>query len=120
MFQRECPCGSGAPYDACCGPLHRQERQAETPEELMRSRYSAYAVGDLDHVFRTWHPRTRPADLTTDPSLNWTGLEILAVGEDTVEFRARWASPRGDGVLHERSRFVRRGGRWVYLEGDVS
>ncbi|MCW2817566.1 MAG: sec-C motif containing protein, partial [Marmoricola sp.] len=44
-----CPCGSAA-YDTCCGPLHRGERQAGTPEELMRSRFAAYAVGDTAYV----------------------------------------------------------------------
>ena len=70
MTLREiCPCGSRTPYDACCGRLHRGAALAETPEELMRSRYAAYAVGDVDYVFRTWHPRTRPDDLsaTADP-----------------------------------------------------
>lgn len=88
----------------------------------MRSRYSAYAVGDLDHVFRTWHPRTRPADLSLDPGTVWTGLEIVAVEEGpesgTVEFRAHFDAPGGPGVLHERSRFEKRGGRWVYLDGE--
>ncbi|MGO4255359.1 YchJ family protein [Marmoricola sp. RAF53] len=117
-----CPCGSGTPYDVCCGPLHRQERQAATPEELMRSRYSAFAVGDGNHLFRTWHPRTRPEDVDPDPGTTWTGLEVLDATEDgdegTVEFRASWTSPAGSGVLHERSRFTRRAGRWVYVDGE--
>ncbi|MBO9519891.1 MAG: SEC-C domain-containing protein [Nocardioidaceae bacterium] len=120
MFARDCPCGSGTAYDACCGPVHRQERPAATPEELMRSRYSAYAVGDVDHLFRTWHPRTRPEDLSIDPQLTWTGLEILEAEGDVVEFRAHWRSPHGEGVLHERSRFEQRAGRWVYVEGRLS
>lgn len=118
-----CPCGSGERYAVCCGPLHRQERLAGTAEELMRSRYSAYALRDLDHVVRTWHPRTRPADVDADERLVWDGLEVLdarAGGpgdeEGEVEFRARWHLDAQRGVLHERSRFVRRAGRWVYLE----
>ena len=55
-----CPCGSDEPFGRCCLPLHLGERQAETAEQLMRARYSAYAVDDLDYVWRTWHPRTRP------------------------------------------------------------
>ena len=119
-----CPCGGprdapGAAYDACCGPLVRGERQAVTAEELMRSRYTAYAVGDLDHVFRTWHPRTRPDDLTGGGP-TWTRLTVLRTeggGADdatgVVEFRADHTSP--DGSLHEVSAFERRGGRWVYV-----
>lgn len=97
----------------------------------MRSRYSAYAVGETDHVFRTWHPRTRPddlgSDLETDPELTWLGLEIVAVSgggpddaEGEVEFRARYRTTDEEGALHERSRFTRRAGRWVYVDGDVS
>lgn len=122
---KECPCGSGAPYAACCRPLHDGE-PAGTAEQLMRSRYSAYAVGHLDHVFRTWHPRTRPSDLSPAPGLTWLGLEVLGTvdggpADDSgeVEFRARFRAPDGEHVLHERSRFQRRAGRWVYVDGEI-
>ena len=92
----------------------------------MRSRYTAYATGRADYVFRTWHPRTRPADVTLPDGLRWTGLEILrsAAGgpsddTGTVEFRAHHEEPGGRGVLHEVSRFERRAGRWVYVDGDL-
>ena len=127
ILQQPCPCGSGATYDACCGRLHRGAAPAVTAEELMRSRYSAYATGHLDHVVRTWHPRTRPAGLALDPGTTWTGLRVLGTtggGPDaqtgTVEFEARYESVAGPGVLHELSRFERRAGRWVYVDGDVS
>lgn len=90
----------------------------------MRSRYTAYARGNLDHVFRTWHPRTRPADLELDPRLAWTGLTVLRSrgGESDdageVEFRAGWRLGDQSGVLHEVSRFGRRAGRWVYVDGE--
>lgn len=118
-----CPCGSGLVYADCCEPLHDGRARATTAEQLMRSRYAAYARGRSDYVFRTWHPRTRPADVVPVPGLTWTGLTIVAVeagSEDddvgVVEFEARHAGADGSGALHERSRFVRRGGRWVYLE----
>lgn len=82
----------------------------------MRSRYSAYALGEFDYVFRTWHPRTRPSDVSTSPVLTWTGLEVVAAEGDTVEFRAHFHTPAGDDALHEVSRFERRAGRWVYVE----
>jgi SEC-C motif-containing protein len=116
LGQRHCPCGSPS-YDGCCGPLHRGERQATTPEELMRSRYSAHALGDAAYVFRTWHPRTRPDDVLLDPTLEWTRLEVLDAHDDVVEFAAHHRHP--DGVLHERSRFEQRAGRWFYLDGEV-
>lgn len=86
----------------------------------MRSRYSAYVVGDVTHLLRSWHPRTRPAELELDPELTWTGLTIIDHGVDWVEFEAAHRRRDSTGVLHERSRFERRGGRWLYLDGDVS
>lgn len=93
----------------------------------MRSRYSAYAVGDLNYLFRTWHPRTRPDDVGPTPGVTWRGLEILdtvdgAPGDDegVVEFIAHFETDAGRDVLHERSRFARRANRWMYLDGDIS
>lgn len=87
----------------------------------MRSRYSAYVRGLDDYVFRTWHPRTRPASVAS--AVAWTGLVIVqtvAGGPDdergTVEFVATAPGQR----LHELSRFERRAGRWVYVDADVS
>ena len=120
-----CPCGSGAAYAACCGPLH-DGAPASTAEALMRSRYSAYSLGLLDHVFRTWHPRTRPDSVDPVPGLTWIGLEVLEVvdggpGDETgvVEFRARFDEGLGERSMRERSRFERRSGRWVYVDGVV-
>jgi SEC-C motif-containing protein len=127
VLGQACPCGSGEPYDACCGRLHRRAAEATTAEELMRSRYSAYAVGELDHVFRTWHPRTRPDTIEPDPALAWTGLQITDVvaggpGDETgeVEFVASYVRDGMPGARRERSRFERRRERWVYVDGEVS
>lgn len=91
----------------------------------MRSRYSAYACGDADYLFRTWHPRTRPTDVTVDPAVTWTGLEIVhteAGGEGDhrgdVEFVAHFDAGGRVDTMRERSTFERRGGRWVYLDGE--
>ena len=92
----------------------------------MRSRYSAYAVGHADHVFRTWHPRTRPDHPSLDEEVAWTGLRVVRAeaggSEDEtgiVEFVARSSGRLGRGELHEVSRFARRAGRWVYVDGDI-
>ncbi|RMI12888.1 YchJ family protein [Cellulomonas triticagri] len=122
-----CPCLSGLPYDECCGPLHRGERTAPTAEALMRSRYSAFAVEDAAYLRTTWHPRTRPAELDLDPGTSWLRLDVVATSAGgpfdtagTVEFRAFFRHAEGRGALHEVSRFVREGGRWLYVDGDAT
>ncbi|MFD9391536.1 YchJ family protein [Streptomyces sp. NPDC060000] len=120
-----CPCGLPEPYEACCGRYHAGGEAdtvaAPTAEALMRSRYSAFVRGDTGYLLRTWHPRTRPERLELDPGMRWTGLEILGTADGTafhptgtVEFRASY---RG-GALHERSRFERVAGAWVYVDGE--
>lgn len=119
MNNKLCPCGTGQSYVDCCGALHSGTRKAGTAEQLMRSRYSAFAVSDEDYLLRTWHSAHRPASAGTDDSDRWLKLEILATenggllqNEGVVEFRAHYAG----GVVHERSRFVRENGQWVYVE----
>ncbi|MCT9140160.1 YchJ family protein [Streptomyces violarus] len=121
MTTRSCPCGLPDSYPACCGRYHSRAAAAPSAEALMRSRYSAFVKGDAGYLLRTWHPRTRPARLELDPGMRWTGLEILGTGDGsafhatgTVEFRASY---RG-GSLHERSRFERVDGDWVYVDGE--
>lgn len=121
-----CPCLSGEPYAACCGPLLAGEALAETAGALMRSRYTAYVLGNAEHLLRTWHPRHRPDRLDLRDAPQWTGLRIertVAGGprDDTgiVEFRASFASAGQRGELHEVSRFERRAGRWLYVNGDI-
>lgn len=81
----------------------------------MRSRFSAYALGKPDYVWRTWHPRTRPTRVTHDPDTSWESLEVLEATADVVEFVASWRSGHQRGRLHEVSVFERRAGRWFYL-----
>ncbi|MCX5183519.1 YchJ family protein [Streptomyces sp. NBC_00268] len=121
MTSRSCPCGLSEPYARCCGPFHRGEALAPTAERLMRSRYCAFVKEDEGYLLRTWHPRTQPGRVDFDPGMRWTGLEILDTGQGsafhstgTVTFRASY---RG-GSLHERSRFERVDGAWVYVDGD--
>lgn len=86
----------------------------------MRSRYAAYATGEADYLFRTWHPRTRPANVTVDPDVVWKGLDVtdvVAGGSDDVVGEVEFTATYDDAAMHERSRFERRGGRWVYLDG---
>ncbi|MFB6550021.1 YchJ family protein [Streptomyces sp. NPDC056405] len=121
MTTRTCPCGLPEVYEKCCGRFRTGTPSAPTAEALMRSRYSAFVKGDVEYLLRTWHSRTRPARLDLDPAMRWTGLEIVDTADGsafhttgTVTFRASY---RG-GSLHERSRFERVDGAWVYVDGD--
>lgn len=118
-----CPCGTGAAYTDCCGPLHAGA-EAATAEALMRSRYSAFAVGDEAHLLRTWHPATRPdrIGLAADDR-RWTGLAILETTggsplhtRGTVRFRASYGDPEGPGSQTENSAFERIGSQWYYVD----
>lgn len=119
-----CPCLSGLTYAECCGRLHAGAAVAQTAEQLMRSRFSAFAVGDPDYLLTTWHPSTRPAEMRLDADRRWYRLDILSVSggspfetSGTVEFEAFHRSSDGAGSQHEVSRFVREDGRWFYVDG---
>jgi len=127
LDQSSCPCG-GRSYGLCCGPLHRGERRADTAVQLMRSRYSAFARGEVDYLIAT-HPELDLSESERRLALRqacrqtrWLGLTIISVSgggpsdlEGTVQFEARY---RG-GVLKETSLFARKGdclaGAWLYI-----
>jgi SEC-C motif domain protein len=90
----------------------------------MRSRYAAFVTGHTRYLLDTWHPRTRPAELVLEPDTKWLGLAVRAhrmTGPDAaeVEFVARSRVAGRGQRLHERSRFVRAEGRWLYVDGDI-
>ncbi|MFD4456545.1 YchJ family protein [Nocardia sp. NPDC058480] len=121
---RPCPCRRGEPFDACCGPILAGEKAAPTAETLMRSRYTAYVVGDVDYLLRSWHPSTRPAGLEHDADQRWLFLEIVGTqrggpfdDNGTVEFIAHYKLDGTRDAMHEMSTFVRVDGAWVYLDG---
>lgn len=130
-----CPCGrlqgSGAKakplaYADCCGRFidHWDTQPAPDAERLMRSRYTAFVRERADYLLATWHPSHRPASLDFDAAAQWLGLEVRGhwvkdVDHAEVEFVARHRLGGRAVRLHERSRFVREGGRWYYVDGDM-
>ncbi len=93
----------------------------------MRSRFSAFAVGDEAYLLRSWAPETRPAAVDFDPAMRWEALEILGGSgggpfhtAGAVEFRAHYRAHGRAGTLHEHSRFRRDDGAWVYADGDIT
>jgi SEC-C motif-containing protein len=88
----------------------------------MRSRFSAFSVGDEAYLMRTWHPATRPPHIGLDKSLRWVRLEILETTDGspfhtdgTVRFRAHYLERGRPGHLEEHSRFVAQHGTWLYV-----
>ena len=129
MNSTSCPCGrttaKGQPLAlaACCGVYHAGQ-PAPDAESLMRSRYSAFVLGDVPYLLATWHSSQRPAELTLEAGAKWLGLDIRqhrVTGDQTaeVEFVARFRVGGKAVRQHERSRFVREDGRWFYVDGDV-
>ena len=121
-----CPCGSSASLDACCGLYLSRQANAPTAEALMRSRYSAFALGNEPYLLATWHASTRPPalHLASGSATKWIGLEVKrteTTGSDTatVEFVARSKTGGRAQRLHEVSRFVQEDGKWSYLNGDL-
>jgi SEC-C motif-containing protein len=127
----ECPCGSGLAYGECCEPVISGERSAESAEQLMRSRYSAYVKVDTDYIFATTHPNHRQGYDQTGTrewaeKADWQGLTIVATknggAEDSageVEFIARY---KEKGLLkehHELAQFVKDEGRWFFTDGNA-
>lgn len=133
-----CPCGTGETYGACCHRYHAPynatgELTAPTPEALMRSRFTAFALGLTGYLQATWHPSTRPTHLDLDDTLRWYRLDVHTTTgspfdtQGTVEFAAYYRSQPGTptdqrvkGVQSENSRFLRNNGTWYYLDGQVS
>lgn len=126
-----CPCGKlvgrpVAPYMGCCGRYIEDFEHTPAPdaESLMRSRYTAFVLERGDYLLATWASSHRPATLDFETGMKWLGLDIQDGRQidDThaeVEFVAR-SRLNGKGIrLHERSRFVRRDGRWFYVDGEM-
>lgn len=119
-----CPCG-GAELTTCCGRFLNSTAPAQTALELMRSRFSAYALQNEAYLQTTWHSSTRPTGRLLDDNeqIKWLSLEIRMHEQDTdssatVEFVARYKVQGRAHTLHEISRFVREDGRWLYLDGS--
>lgn len=125
-----CPCGSLKPYADCCEPYLQGKEPAPTAEALMRSRYTAYVKCNVEYLAATHHPsKRRMGDLDqlrqSCQTTTWQGLSILEVKQGqptdetgTVEFVALYGTT-AVAQLHEKSRFVKHRGRWLYLDGDL-
>ncbi len=127
----QCPCGSSSRFDACCEPFIKGEALPATAEQLMRSRYSAYATVNVDYLHETLHPQHRQdhdvnAARRWAEQSDWLGLQILNTekgdaddSDGIVEFTASYREKGAVRHLHEISRFEKVDGRWYYVDGDM-
>lgn len=123
--QATCPCGTGGVYGSCCGPIHADGAGlGTTAEQLMRARYSAYALKDGPFLLTSWHPDHRPDSVSFPDEQRWLGLTIVDTTgggglqtEGTVEFKATFTRGEQHFELHELSSFRREGGKWLYVDG---
>ncbi|MFN8373702.1 MAG: YchJ family metal-binding protein [Anaerolineae bacterium] len=124
----ECPCGSGKKYKKCCRTLH-SGAHAPSPEALMRSRYSAYALGRIDYIMQSTHPDGPHYEADTaawrrdleafSRDTRFVKLDILNAEGDTVTFHATLMVGSRDMSFTERSLFRMHDGRWTYFSGET-
>ena len=119
-----CICGNKEEYDVCCGAIIEGKRSPRTPEELMRSRYSAYVRADGRYLVLSAVRENRYEDDAAlieefSTSVEWLKLDVLNVKDDTVEFKAYYKNQEGIKVLHEKSNFVIEDGVWRYKDGEL-
>ncbi|MCH9609826.1 MAG: hypothetical protein S4CHLAM45_09110 [Chlamydiales bacterium] len=115
--QADCPCHSGKPYETCCAPYHNGEAPP-SPLALMRSRYSGYALGNIDYILKTGvqDENSRKGLEHFCNETQFVGLEILEESGNTVTFKAILERDGVDTSFIEKSLFEKRDGRWIYLK----
>jgi SEC-C motif-containing protein len=117
-----CPCGSDKTFNDCCGKFINKNQSPGSPEQLMRSRYSAYVLKNEDYLLKSWHPSTRPESLDLkDDSTQWKKLKIISAFENKIHFVAYFTQDTLNKekiyALTETSNFVHEKG-WKYLDGE--
>jgi SEC-C motif domain protein len=129
MSDQKCPCGSGASFVQCCGPIIAGSKESSSAEELMRARYTAYTTGAVDFIIASNHPRTRheanrESIRKWSETSTWRGLQILEAkppsgDKANVLFEVRY-SQGGQDILHrEMSLFERTNGKWFFVSGKI-
>ncbi len=128
MNVKLCACGKQKPLSKCCGQFLTFKKKAKTPEQLMRSRFTAYALGGHgEYLMSTWletSAKSLTALALSEKTVDWQRLEIIsstqAGGKGTVEFKAWFCESRNSDTLecmHEISEFVRIKSCWFYVSG---
>jgi len=114
-----CPCGSGKKYKKCCQIFHKGSYPKDVLT-LMKSRYSAFAVGDVKYIIKTATNQNDYDDLKSfSDSCEFKKLEILEYSDDTVTFKATIFCDKVDNSFTEKSKFIKVDGFWKYDSGEI-
>ncbi len=117
-----CPCGVGPSYNECCEPFIKGQKHPATPEQLMRSRYSAHVKKEISYLRETLAPEVRSQfnekEVREWVEAEWLGLEILSAQGNKVEFTAKYNMDGKTLEHHEVSKFRKVGDRWYFVDGD--
>ena len=124
-----CPCHPNQLYKSCCAIAHHNINDVTTAQQLMRSRYSAFVLGNIDYLQRSHYSKNRPSKKEAreiqqwTKSVQWIKLEVLQTSDGlendttgTVVFKAYYMENGKVEVIHEHSRFRKENGHWVYLD----
>ena len=121
-----CPCGSELNYLECCGQYIERKIAAPNPLVLMKSRYTAYTLGNIDYIQNTMQGLPLKNFSMKDVkewalSVKWLNLIILKVDDSNnqVEFIARYIEKKRIHQLHEISQFEFDGKNWFYTDGKI-
>ncbi|WP_282073952.1 YchJ family protein [Polaribacter atrinae] len=122
----KCPCNPSKLYNDCCKKAHQNILSVTTPEQLMRSRYSAFVMADIDYLQKSHHSSTKPSSaekreiLDWTKSVEWVKLDVLKSTENTVEFKAYFSKNGSLNVIFEKSLFVKENNHWVYKDTIIA
>lgn len=124
LDEMNCPCCSGKTYENCCEPYHLGKDLPQTPEQLMRSRFTAFALVLTNYLVETTHSSTQKDNDFSDiedwaKSNKWLKLEIVFAKENKVRFRAFYQDKNNEIYEHdELSTFTQENGKWFYVDGE--
>lgn len=125
-----CPCQSGQSYEHCCQPYHQHKAVPKTAEQLMRSRYCAYVLGDIAYLVHTTLPiqqarLNKQAMRQWSQSTNWQGLRVIkhkpniGANQAKVIFEAYYRDEQGLQTHYEESLFIKIQGRWYFKDPSL-
>lgn len=128
-MQNKCKCGTNKNYLDCCGAYITNAKLPDTPDQLMRSRYTAYATCNVEYIENTMYGNALIGFDLKDTArwaknIVWTNLKILNSSFESkdkgfVEFKAYYVESNQPGILHEKSEFQRKSGKWFYVDGII-